>query len=190
MVKIDSTSSGLKVAPSAIGCGKLVPSTAACPCRHSSWNITGIPRRLFSRKNFWMALVSTAISRAFFPLPASLGRPTWPKPAAVSECCLRLLRVEVALGIHQRLRLSAARCTASAQLSPAASSAIADPSLFARPEVWHFCTRERLHSLAFDLRSSLSFVQFLLGFVVPVGLVSGRKSSTHNERNLQVRSPR
>src|ERR1035441_2069501 len=27
-----------------------------------------------------MALVSSAISRAFLPLPASLGRPTWPSP--------------------------------------------------------------------------------------------------------------
>ena len=80
MVKSRSTSSGLNVAPSAIGCGKLVPSTAAWPCRHSSWNITGIPSRPFSRKNFWIALVSSAIWRAFLPLPASLGRPTWPSP--------------------------------------------------------------------------------------------------------------
>ena len=32
----DSISSGLKVPPSAIGCGKLVPSMAQWPCRHSS----------------------------------------------------------------------------------------------------------------------------------------------------------
>src|ERR1041384_3461271 len=53
---------------------------AQCPCRHSSWKTTGIFKRLLSRINFWILLVSSAVSRAFFPFPASLGLVTCPIP--------------------------------------------------------------------------------------------------------------
>ena len=76
----DSTSSGLNVAPRPIGCENDVPSRAACPCRHSSWNTTGMPNRDSSMKKRWIALVSSAICRAFNPGPASLGLPTCPRP--------------------------------------------------------------------------------------------------------------
>src|ERR1017187_7955194 len=39
-----------------------------------------------------MALVSSAISRAFLPLPASLGRPTWPSPCPFLKAALAFLR--------------------------------------------------------------------------------------------------
>src|ERR1041385_7943293 len=80
MVKSRSTNAGSKLAASAMGCGKCGESMAQCPCRHSSWKTTGIFRRLFSRKNFWILLVSSAVSRAFFPFPASLGLVTCPIP--------------------------------------------------------------------------------------------------------------
>jgi hypothetical protein len=82
MAYSDSTRAGLKVAASPIGCGKLVASLAAWPWRHSSWKMTGMPSRLFSRKKRWIALVSSAFRRGLRPggPPASLGRPTWPRP--------------------------------------------------------------------------------------------------------------
>src|SRR5579871_241698 len=92
MVKSRSASSGLKVAPSPMGCEKLVASSAAWPWRHSSWKMTGMPRREFSTKNFWMAFDSSAVARARRPLPASLGRPTWPSPRRSLNAFLALAR--------------------------------------------------------------------------------------------------
>ena len=69
-----------------MGWGKLVPSGAAWPCRHSSWNITGMPSRLFSMKNFWMALVSSAWPRALCAAAGVAGTAHLADAVAVGEC--------------------------------------------------------------------------------------------------------
>ena len=103
-----------------------MPSGAAWPCRHSSWKITGMPRRLFSMKNFWMALVSSAWPRAPLPPPASLGRPTWPRPLPSANAARGLGRIEVRRLRRPACRPSAARRTSSARPSLRASCARED----------------------------------------------------------------
>src|SRR5512146_2217977 len=60
-----------------------------------------MPRRLFSRKKRWIALVSSAWPLASLPPPESLGPPTLTSP----ERFARLIDVEVAPPVEQRARL-------------------------------------------------------------------------------------
>lgn len=69
-----------------IGTGKCVPPGAASPCSASSWNITGMPRRVCSTTHFWIALTKVTVSRAVRRLPSprslpSIGRVIWPMPS-------------------------------------------------------------------------------------------------------------
>ena len=81
-----STSAGFQVAPRPSGTGKCVACGATKPCSASSWNITGIPSRVFSSTHFWTALVNSACLRAprtWGPAsvpPISLGRASCPMP--------------------------------------------------------------------------------------------------------------
>src|SRR5450432_1332697 len=80
-VKICSSNGGSNVAARPIACGKLVPPGATKPCSDSSCNSAGIPRRVFSIKNFWMALAKAIAPRASW---RSLGRVISPMPSDIS----------------------------------------------------------------------------------------------------------
>ena len=96
---------------------------AAWPCRHSSWKITGMPRRVFSMKNFWMALVSSAISRGVLAAAGIAGPADLAEAVSVLESRLGFLEIEVAARRPAACRPSAARRTSSGRPFPRASSA-------------------------------------------------------------------
>jgi hypothetical protein len=62
-VKTSSARPGSKLAARAMAWGKLVAPGPTRPCRASSCKIAGIPRRVCSTRNFWMALASSVASR-------------------------------------------------------------------------------------------------------------------------------
>ncbi len=60
-----------------MACGYEVPFGATCPCRHSSWNSTGMPSRVFSFIHFCTALVNSTMARGSRCSP---GREISPRP--------------------------------------------------------------------------------------------------------------
>ena len=61
-----------------------MPFTAARPWSASSWNMTGMPSRVCSMTQRWIALTSSTVSRGVRRFPPrstpSLGRVIWPMP--------------------------------------------------------------------------------------------------------------
>ena len=56
-----------------------------------------MPSRLFSRKNFWMALVSSAISRAFFALAGVAGAADLAEAVSFFEGGLGLPEIKISV---------------------------------------------------------------------------------------------
>ena len=101
-----STSAGSQVLASAIGTGNDVPRGATRPCSASSWNITGMPSRVFSMTHFCRALMNSACfarraRRAARRRARDLARARH-LAEAVSEQRLRAGRVERARGRPER----------------------------------------------------------------------------------------
>jgi hypothetical protein len=91
MAMMRSTSAGSKVAPRPIGIGKCVPFGAARPCSASSWNMTGIPRRVdsayfctaFTNSACWRG--SRVVGGPSGPGPVdSEGRAICPRPCGIT----------------------------------------------------------------------------------------------------------